>query len=51
MFGKGICIAQQTMDHPVTLVHLAMLYWSSLGFADNTVALVHLVFFVDHHLL
>ena len=42
--------------HCVVLVCLATLCWSSLGFVDlvftdDAVALVHLAFFTDHHLL
>jgi hypothetical protein len=34
MFGKGISITQQRVDTAVALVLLAILCWSSLGFAD-----------------
>lgn len=34
MFGKNLRITQQTMDHALVLVCLAVLCWSSLGFAD-----------------
>lgn len=34
MFGKGICITQQTVDYALVLICLATLCWSSLVFAD-----------------
>ena len=51
MFGKGINITQRTVDNAMALLHLATLCWSSLVFTDDTVALVRLAFFADHHLI
>ena len=51
MFEKDISTIQQTVDDTVALVRLAGLCWVLLGFADDAVALVHLAFFTDHHLL
>jgi hypothetical protein len=50
MFGKSVSITQQTMDGALARVSLAALCWSSLGFTDDTVALIHLAFFTDLHL-
>jgi hypothetical protein len=58
VFGKSINITQQTVDDTLALVCLATLCrafgggasWE-LVFTDKTLALVHLAFFADLHLL
>jgi hypothetical protein len=49
--GESKSIIQQTVDDALAWAHLALLCWSSLGFADSTLVLISLPFLADHCLL